>query len=297
MIMNMSAGANIQPVVGKLLSTLNVGDTLEVPVVSDWQDWPSRFGANIVWKVADKNHTGYPANSVTLITEKIIQIMASDAQEPSNSNSDRIGYGNNRHIYSNLLQWLNSNATAGNWYSAKHSADQAPTTTYVTYNPYTSRAGFLAMLDPKFVAELLDTTLTVVKSPADGGGYETFTVKMFFASKTEVGHTNENGIAEGALLALFSDNASRIAYPTAECVSSSYGYSNSNFTTSKGWYWWLRTPSSSSASLVHYVYSNGTSSGTGAWNGDRGVRPLCNLPGSLRVSESPNAAGNYTLLD
>ena len=34
MIMNMSAGANIQPVVGKLLSTLNVGDTLEVPVVS-----------------------------------------------------------------------------------------------------------------------------------------------------------------------------------------------------------------------------------------------------------------------
>ena len=33
MIMNMSAGANIQPVVGKLLSTLNVGDTLEVPVV------------------------------------------------------------------------------------------------------------------------------------------------------------------------------------------------------------------------------------------------------------------------
>ena len=85
MIMNMSAGANIQPVVGKLLSTLNVGDTLEVPVVSDWQ---SRFGANIVWKVADKNHSGYPSNSVTLITEKIIQLMCSDAKEASNSNSD-----------------------------------------------------------------------------------------------------------------------------------------------------------------------------------------------------------------
>lgn len=294
MIMNMSAGANIQPVVGKLLSTLNVGDTLEVPVVSDWQ---SRFGANIVWKVADKNHAGYPTDSVTLITDKIIQIMASDAKEPSSSHNDRRDHGNNRHIYSNLLQWLNSNATAGNWYSAKNAGDRPPTTTGVTYNPYTSWAGFLAMLDPKFVAELLDTTLVVVKSSADGGSYETFTAKMFLASTTEVGLANENGIAEGALLALFSDNASRIAYPTAECVSNSDGYSNSNFTTSKGWRWWLRTPTSSSASSVRHVYSSGTLSGFSAYSGNCGVRPLCNLPGSLRVSESPNAAGNYTLLD
>lgn len=296
MIMNMSAGANIQPVVGKLLSTLNVGDTLEVPVVSDWQ---SRFGANIVWKVADKNHTGYPTDSVTLITDKIIQIMAWDAKEPNNSNSDRRSYGNNRHIYSNLLQWLNSNATAGNWYTPKHSTDQAPTTkdTHVTYNPYTSWAGFLAMLDPKFVAGLLDATLTVVKSSTDGGSYETFTAKMFLASTTEVGLVNENGIAEGTLLALFSDNASRIAYPAAECVSNSDGYSNSNFTTSNSWYWWLRTPYSSNAYYIRYVFSSGALGGGSACNGEYGVRPLCNLPGSLRVSESPNAAGNYTLLD
>ena len=296
MIMNMSAGANIQPVVGKLLSTLNVGDTLEVPVVSDWQ---SRFGANIVWKVADKNHAGYPTDSVTLITDKIIQIMASDAKEPNNSNSDRRSYGNNRHIYSNLLQWLNSNATAGNWYSAKHSADQAPTTknTHVTYNPYTSWAGFLAMLDPKFVAELLDATLAVVKSSTDGGSYETFTAKMFIASTVEVGLANENGTAEGALLALFSDNASRIAYPTAECVSNSDGYSNSNFTTSNGWYWWLRTPYTSNAYYIRYVFFNGAQGSGSACNGEYGVRPLCNLPGSLRVSESPNAAGNYTIMN
>lgn len=295
MIMNMSVGANIQPVVGKLLSTLNVGDTLEVPVVSDWQ---SRFGANIVWKVADKNHSGYPSNSVTLITEKIIQLMSSDAKEPNNSNSDRRNSGNNRHIYSNLLQWLNSNAAAGNWYSAKHSTDAPPTNANVwdNYNEYDAWAGFLAMLDSKFVSELLDTTLTVVKSSTDGGGYETFAAKMFLASTTEVGFANENGIAEGALLALFSNNASRIAYPTAECVSNSE-YSNSNFTTSKGWHWWLRTPDSSSACNVRFVRSDGALYFSYAYGGLRGVRPLCNLPGSLRVSESPNAAGNYTLLD
>ena len=280
----------------KAISSLAVGDKIEVPVLSAYQ---SRFGAKIIFKVADKNHSGYPSNSVTLITEKIIQIMASDAKEPNNSVSDRRNYGNNRHIYSNLLQWLNSNATAGNWYSAKHSADQAPTTknTHVTYNPYTSWAGFLAMLDPKFVAELLDTTLTVVKSSTDGGSYETFTAKMFLASTTEVGLANENGIAEGALLALFSNNASRIAYPTAECVSNSE-YSNSNFTTSTGWYWWLRTPYSVYGCHFHNVNSDGSMDYTTryACSGYGGVRPRCNLKSSILVSDSPNASGNYEII-
>ena len=204
----------------KAISSLAVGDKIEVPVLSAYQ---SRFGAKIIFKVADKNHSGYPSNSVTLITEKIIQLMCSDAKEASNSNSDRRNYGNNRHIHSNILQWLNSNATAGNWYSAKHSADAPPTNANVwdNYNEYDAWAGFLAMLDPKFVAELLDTTLTVAKSSTDGGSYETFTAKMFLASTTEVGLANENGIAEGALLALFSNNASRIAYPTAELLTHS----------------------------------------------------------------------------
>lgn len=279
----------------KTLGSLLVGAKIEVPVLSAYQ---SRFGSKIVFKIADKNHSGYPSNSVTLITEKIIQNMASDAKEPSNSNSDRKNYGNNRHIYSNLLQWLNSNAAAGAWYSAKHSADQAPTTknTHVSYNPYTSWAGFLAMLDPKFVAELLTTTLTVVKSTTDGGSYETFTAKMFLASTTEVGLANENSIAEGTLLALFSNDASRVAYPTAECVSNADGYTNSSFATSKGWYWWLRTPYSSGANFVRYVSSGGSLSYNGAYSGYNGVRPLCNLKSSILVSDSPNSDGNYTVI-
>ena len=55
----------------KALSSLSVGDKIEVPVLSAYQ---SRFGAKIVFKVADKNHSGYPANSVTLIAEKIIHL-------------------------------------------------------------------------------------------------------------------------------------------------------------------------------------------------------------------------------
>ena len=119
---------------------------------------------------------------------------------------------------------------------------------------------------------------------------------MFLASTTEVGLANENNIAEGALLALFSNDVSRVAYPTAECVSNSE-YTNSEFTASNSWYWWLRTPDSSSAYGVRYVSSGGALGSSDAYFGGNGVRPLCNLPGSLRVSESPNAAGNYTIMN
>ena len=279
----------------KTLGSLSVGAKIEVPVLSAYQ---SRFGSKIVFKIADKNHSGYPSNSVTLITEKIIQLMCFDAKEASNSNSDRKSYGNNRYQHSNILQWLNSNAAAGNWYSAKHSADAPPTNANVwnNYNEYDAWAGFLAMLDPKFVAELLTTTQTVARNTVtDGGSYETVTSKMFLPSTTEVGLANENNIAEGTLLALFSNDASRVAYPTAQCVSNSE-YTNSNFSTSKGWYWWLRTPYSSNAFSVRYVISDGSLDSNNAYDGGNGVRPLCNLKSSILVSDSPNSDGNYTVI-
>lgn len=279
----------------KTLGSLSVGAKIEVPVLSAYQ---SRFGSKIVFKIADKNHRGYPSNSVTLITEKIIQLMCFDAKEPNNSNGDRKQYGNNRYQHSNILQWLNSNAAAGKWYSAKHSADAPPTNANVwnNYNEYDAWAGFLAMLDPKFVAELLTTTQTVARNTVtDGGSYETVTSKMFLPSTTEVGLANENNIAEGTLLALFSNDASRVAYPTAQCVSNSE-YTNSNFSTSKGWYWWLRTPNSSDASYVRSVDSGGSLDNVSAYYGGYGVRPLCNLKSSILVSDSPNSDGNYTVI-
>ena len=277
------------------ISNLAVGAKIEVPVLSAYQ---SRFGAKLVFKIADKNHSGYPSNSVTLITEKIIQLMCFDAIEANNSNSDRKQYGNNRYLHSNLLQWLNSNAAAGAWYSAQHSADAPPTNAnvYSNYNEYDAWAGFLAMIEPKFVAELLDTTQTVVKNTVtDGGSYETVTSKMFLASTTEVGLANENSIAEGSLLALFSNDASRVAYPTSECVSNSE-YTNSSFATSKGWYWWLRTPYSSYARSVRSVYTDGSLSSNSAYNGNGGVRPLCNLSSSILVSDTTNSDGNYEII-
>ena len=276
----------------KALSSLAVGATIEVPVKAAFQSY---LGKTVVFKVADKNHSGYPANSVTLITDKIPFLLAFDAIEASNSDSNRRSYGNNRYSLANLLQWLNSNAAAGKWYSAKHSADAPPTAANVwsSHNPYSDKAGFLAMLDDRFVAALLETTVTVAKNTVtDGGSYETVKAKMHLPSTTEVGLTNENNIAEGVKLALFSDNTSRLAYPTAECVKNST-YTNTSLNTSAAWYYWLRTPYSGNSYSVRYVISSGALNYNLACNGSWGVRPLCNLNSSILVSDSTNAKGNY----
>ena len=276
----------------KALSSLAVGATIEVPVKAAFQSY---LGKTVVFKVADKNHSGYPANSVTLITDKIPFLLAFDAIEASNSDSNRRSYGNNRYSLANLLQWLNSNAAAGKWYSAKHSADAPPTAANVwsSHNPYSDKAGFLAMLDDRFVAALLETTVTVAKNTVtDGGSYETVKAKMHLPSTTEVGLANENNIAEGVKLALFSDNTSRLAYPTAECVKNST-YTNTSLNTSAAWYYWLRTPYSGHSYLVRSVDSSGALDNYYAYSGHRGARPLCNLNSSILVSDSTNAKGNY----
>ena len=266
----------------KKLSTRGVGTTFEVPVKSAYRSF---LGDYVVFKMADKNHSGYPSGAITLITDKIIALLCSDAKEPNNSDSNRRSYGNNRHIHSNILQWLNSNAAAGKWYSAKHGQDAPPSSANVwdNVNPYDTWAGFLAMLDDDFVAALMTTTLTVAKNTVtDGGSYETFTAKMFLASTTEVGLANENGIAEGSKLALFSDNTSRLAYCTQAAIDkSNYG---SDPTTSQAWYWWLRTPHSGYSYYVRNVYTSGALYYNYAYIGNGGVRPLCALKSDILVS-------------
>lgn len=155
------------------------------------------------------------SDRVGLVTEKIISLKAFDAMEPSNTDSNRRSYGNNRASVSNLLLWLNSAAAAGGWYSAQHSADAPPTAANVwsSHNPYDQEAGFLSFFEADFRNALLDDTITVAKNTVtDGGGSEQITRKVRLLTETEVGLGNENGIAEGTQWPLFTDNESRKAY-------------------------------------------------------------------------------------
>lgn len=252
-------------------------------------------GKAIVWKIADKNHAGYPANSVTLITERIISLKCFDAIESGNSDSDRKRYGNNRWIYANIRQWLNSQAAAGQWYSAQHGQDAPPSNANVwdNYNEYQQEAGFLAGFSANFLAALLTTTHTVGKAQVDGGGTESCTDKIFLATCTEVGLSGD--VTAGSKLAIFSNDASRQAKPTAEAVSKSE-YTNSSLNANSPWYWWLADAYASYSYFVRSVNSSGALYWDYAYGGDWGVRPLCNIKSDILVSDNPDSDGAYTII-
>ena len=268
------------------LSSLTVG-TLVKDVNSTF------LGKPVIWKIADKNHEGYPDGSVTLITERSIALRAFDAKEPNNSDVDRQTYGNNRYSVSNIRQWLNSDAGAGQWYSAQHIADQTPSSDYVSVSPYSDKVGFLNAFSQQFKNALLETNLTVaLNTVTDGGGSETATDKVFLASKTEVGLGNENNIVEGVSLPIFSDDTSRLAYCTAEAMEER----GASIDETKAYGWWLRTPDTSETRSTRCVSATrGANTNNYNFYGNCGARPLCNIPSSIIVSEQPDKDGCYIL--
>lgn len=236
------------------------------------------------------------SDRVGLVTERIISLKCFDAKEPSNSNSDRRNYGNNRAAVANLLQWLNSAAGTGQWYSTQHSADAPPNNANVwsNYNEYEAEAGFLNGFKQDFRDALLNDTITVAKSSTDGGGSEQITRKVRLLTRTEVFGDTENGTAEGTKWPIFTDNNSRLAYPTAEAVSKSE-YKTSSLSSSQPWWWWLLTPSAGSANGVRYVASGGYLGGGGAWDGSDGVRPALFLAPDTLVSDTTDTDGAYII--
>lgn len=245
------------------------------------------YGVPIIWEIGDKNHAGYPANSVTLVAANILKLACFDAMESGNSDSNRRRYGNNRYSLSNLRQWLNKAGSP--WYQAQHGADAAPTNANVwsNYNEYDDEAGFLTGFSAQMLAAILNTTLTVAKASVDGGGSETVTDKVFLLSKAEVGLGAENGVSEGSTLAMFSDNTSRQCRPTAQAVSNSE-YTSSSLSASQPWWYYLRSPSASYSYNVRYVYSGGTLDNRHAYYGSSGVRPALYLKSDISVSLDGN---------
>lgn len=270
----------------KLLSSLPVG----AKVVDKGTKYN---GAPITWVIGGHNH--YAPNQTVLVSEKVITIKAFDAKEPSNSNTGRQQSGNNRYSVSNIRQWLNSSKTS--WYTPQHSADTPPDNNNVrdNYNEYDTEAGFLTNFSEDLRSSLVNISLTTAKNTVtDGGGGEAVFDRVFLLSTTEVGLANENSVAEGKLLPLFSDDTSRKAYPTAEAVSKSE-YTSSYLNVSKPYKYWLRTARyTSSTSAINVLYG-GEWNTTASFTGDIGVRPALNLLSDVEVSNTPNSNGEYEL--
>lgn len=255
----------------------------------------------IVWTIVAKNHSctpAYPENAITLHATEILDLRCFDAQEPSNSNSIRRNYGNNRYSVSNIDQWLNKDAAGGAWYTEAHDADHPPDTTAGTGSygtQYADRPGFLNGFTDDEKAAILSTTIRVVKPSVDGGSYEDVVRKVFLPSTTEVGLSNEKSIAEGAAWGYYTSDTARSGYVTQQCFSntpSSVKPSSKNTALD----WWLRTPYYSLPDYVRNVRMNGTLYYISAFYGNEGVRPALNLSSTLTASDTTDSDGCYTFV-
>lgn len=195
--------------------------------------------------------------SVSLLGNKMY-----DNKEPSNSNSDRRNYGNNRYIYSNIHQWLNA-TKATSWYTAQHSADAAP--------DYSNQAGFLSGWSENHIAALDRATLTTSRASIDGGGTETFVARVALISTTELGLQSGTG---GGRLDIFNSNGDR----------------------STGAKYWTRTHYHSDSYNAYRVESDGALNDYGGnVLHTYGVRPLCIPKSTTYVSLQPDSDGCYTI--
>jgi hypothetical protein len=257
------------------------------------------LGQPIIWKLVEVEHAGYPVNSATLITERSIALQCFDAREPSNPNANRAAGGSNRYRDSNIRQWLNSDASAGAWYTAQHPYDMPPSGLNVDQsspNVYEQKAGFLNGFSSGFKNALLPTSLIVaLNTVTDGGGSETVTDKMFLASNTEVNLANENGIAEGSLIAGMNVINNRVGKVTAEALNDSVTFTGMPADDTVNWRVRLRTPLSTDTRPARMVEHTGSLSTANAWNAAHGIRPLCNIPKDTLVSTTTDSDGCYTL--
>ena len=250
---------------------------------------------SIIWLVVAKNHSStpaYPTNSVTLLTEKIIDLRAFDAAEKTNADSSRSDYGNNRYSLSNIDQWLNKDSAAGSWYSAQHSVDQAPTGSPAVTGgtAYSTRPGFLNAFTTDEKNAILITNIRVRKPRIDGDTNEDISRKVFLPSATEVGLSGDG--AEGAKWSYFNGD-NRIAYLTSQAYSNTLSSTKPNGVTAS-WYWWLRSTYYMSSDAPYCVNGEGIINSRRAWDGIVGIRPALNLSSAFAVSDTTDSDGCYT---
>jgi hypothetical protein len=230
----------------------------------------SIFGNKIIQRV-----TNLDGSDVTLIADKIIVRYAIDASE---GNSGSVGYyGNNRYSQSNIHQWLNSGAGAGEWYTAQHSEDAPPS--------YSSAAGFLNGFTNNEKELLKAKSIVAVNSRASPAVAETLNARVWLPSKTELGLTSD--YTEGTKFAGFSDNNSRKTTSTADADAQT-----PDKTTMQHCYW-SRTPNLTSWTCA--ILPDGTSPYSYATDSSYGIRPCCCLDGSAMLHPEPDSDGCYIL--
>ncbi|MBC3516365.1 hypothetical protein H8K20_08145 [Neobittarella massiliensis] len=215
------------------------------------QKYPlNETGTPITWILVRKE-----SGKLFLLSKYILCQKAVDGKE-----SSRVG-GNNAYGSSNIDQWLN--ATAANWYTARHSTDAPPSAGNVTQNPYQSEPGFLSGFSAPAQSMLVAHSLPGVKMAASSG--ESFkTAKVFLPSQYNLGLYNYDAesTAEGETWPYFesSGQSVTVAKTGINGVAASY---------------WMRTPEAGGNDRMTFVdaVGDGYFKYANANDGSKGIRP------------------------
>ena len=259
----------------QLLSNLPIGAKIKFGRHSINGETPQ----DIIWKIVSKS------GSITLLTEKIIDFRPFDAIEPDNPDANAKDRGYNKFVYSNLRQWLNSDASDGNWYSPQHTYDSPPNDRYtIETNGYLNRPGFLNTFTESEKDALLLTDTVTTAYVSYNVTTEVSSQKVFLPSVNEM-----NGG-----WSYFADINSR------KCIATNQAYTYAKHKVEQGStiLYWLRDASRFTHEVC-FASSEGTvfsEYGIYACEGNRGVRPAINLSTSISVSDSSDSDGCYTVI-
>lgn len=269
------------------LSNLPVG----AKVIFGKYQIPKDTPREITWCIAAKNHQSepaYPENSVTLVSEYILERFVFDAKEPANPLDHRTRAGNNRYILSNIDQWLNSDAGEGEWFAPSHQYDAIS-------QEDEAKGGFLHWFDVEEKANILTTGIRVSKDEVDGGGTEDVQRKIYLLSANEVGVTSITSMKpsnEGFLICTnipkvpsYSLGYAKIYKPSTSDSNTRPSWLRSIEMNADRGYEMFKVQYESSKNLACYCNPSDLS----------GVRPALNLSGDTLVSDTMEN-GYYSLI-
>ena len=181
------------------------------------------------------------------------------------NNLSVLRYGYNRYSQSAYRQWLNSDATAGNWWEPQHTNDKAPS----ELNTYD---GFLKGLDSDFLAVINPVKVQVATNTVtDGGVTDTMYDKFWLPSIEEMYGSPQTAGIEGAYFPYWKTKTG-LSAPSNAANSGRIQYALNNQTSAQ--YVRCRSANRGYSSSTWYCHTSGELTYYTSYNSNRSV-PAC----------------------
>jgi hypothetical protein len=133
----------------------------------------------LVWSIAEQNHKGFPAGTVTIVPVRTLGNITFAPANPLDKIRERRLYGNSRYKDSYVRRYINSDE-------------------------------FLkAVFSPEELDAVVETEIRVKQPDVDGGGIDVISDRLFLLSASEAGLDDDG--AEGEAIELFKDDKNRCA--------------------------------------------------------------------------------------